>query len=527
MLDRWSGAAAGEQTFPWVALRKVVQILALGGILFSFAQLSRAGRTGGAFDIGVEKLPLLLDPLAVLAQGVAGRQLYAGSLVAVASLVLTLLVGRVWCGWLCPLGTVLDWVPGRKGRVSESVPDTWRRFKIVVLGVILTGAIFSNLTLLIFDPLTITYRTLATAVWPGLERGITAVERLLFQVPAFQGPVSTFDSFVRKFILPSEPLVFRAGWLYAGLFLGVLALNSAASRFWCRYVCPLGGLLGIFSRAAIVKCSVNSACTSCGICEEICPTGAIQAVGDGGRCDPSECTMCMRCYDVCSREAVQFTAGAGFSGSQPYDPGRRELLISLGAAAAGVGLTRLTGGKQRFHPDLLSPPGTNSGEFLSHCVRCGGCVAACPTGGLQPSLLEYGWEGLWTPVLVPRLGYCDYSCRACGQACPVQAIPLLSLEEKRQQEIGKAYLNRELCIAWAENRDCIVCEEMCPIAEKAITLKPANPVDSRDNPGELQQPYIHRDQCIGCGICEYQCPVEGEAAIRVFSSESHPDQRYY
>jgi ferredoxin len=109
----------------------------------------------------------------------------------------------------------------------------------------------------------------------------------------------------------------------------------------------------------------------------------------------------------------------------------------------------------------------------------------------------------------------------------VQAIPLLSLEVKRQQEIGKAYLNRDRCIAWAESRDCIVCEEMCPVADKAITLQPVNPGDPQADTGNVQQPHINRDLCIGCGICEYQCPVEGEAAIRVFSADSDPGQRFF
>lgn len=153
---------------------------------------------------------------------------------------------------------------------------------------------------------------------------------------------------------------------------------------------------------------------------------------------------------------------------------------------------------------------------MNKCIRCGECNRACPTSAIQPAVSEAGLEGLWTPVLVPRAGYCDYSCNACGQVCPVQAIPPLDLEQKRQQVIGRAYIDENRCIPWADYEDCIVCEEMCPVSEKAIKLEEA---EVRTGDGELvtvQHPHVIRERCIGCGICEYKCPVNGEAAIRVY-----------
>jgi formate hydrogenlyase subunit 6/NADH:ubiquinone oxidoreductase subunit I len=123
---------------------------------------------------------------------------------------------------------------------------------------------------------------------------------------------------------------------------------------------------------------------------------------------------------------------------------------------------------------------------------------------------------LWTPVLVPRLGYCDYSCSACGQVCPVQAIPPLSLEDKRKKVIGLAYIDQNRCIPWADNRDCIVCEEMCPVPKKAIRLEPVEVVNAKGARVTVQRPHVIREHCIGCGICEYKCPVNGEAAIRIY-----------
>jgi len=154
-------------------------------------------------------------------------------------------------------------------------------------------------------------------------------------------------------------------------------------------------------------------------------------------------------------------------------------------------------------------------ELLSRCIGCGECVNVCPTDAIQPSHSATELEALWTPRLVPRLGYCDYSCNTCGQVCPTGAIPQLALDEKRRTAIGTARIDRERCIAWAEGRNCIVCEEMCPVPSKAIRVD----VEAQDPNGakpSVLRPIVMEGLCIGCGICEYHCPVDGEGAIRVF-----------
>jgi ferredoxin len=121
---------------------------------------------------------------------------------------------------------------------------------------------------------------------------------------------------------------------------------------------------------------------------------------------------------------------------------------------------------------FIRPPGVkDEQEFLAKCLRCAQCMKICPTTALQPALLEAGVRSLWTPQLVPRIGYCDYGCTACGQVCPSGAIPLLPLELKRQAVIGKASVNRNRCLPWASNIPCIVCEEMCPTPQKSIRLE--------------------------------------------------------
>ena len=148
--------------------------------------------------------------------------------------------------------------------------------------------------------------------------------------------------------------------------------------------------------------------------------------------------------------------------------------------------------------------------------------AAARAAAIQPALTEAGLEGLWTPMLLPRLGYCDYACNACGQVCPVQAIPPLSLEEKRRQVIGRAHIDRNRCIPWADYGSCVVCEEMCPLPEKAIALDTYEGPNALGDPVSVQRPQVVAGRGIGCGICEYKCPAAGEAAIRVCAPAAGP-----
>ena len=144
-------------------------------------------------------------------------------------------------------------------------------------------------------------------------------------------------------------------------------------------------------------------------------------------------------------------------------------------------------------------------------------MRACPTNAIQLAVNEAGLEGVETPNLVMRTGFCDYSCNVCGQVCPTQAIPSLSLEAKRLKVIGKAYIDKNRCIAWADHRDCIVCEEMCPLPEKAIVLQNSQVTTGAGETVTVRLPEVLRAQCIGCGICEKRCPLTGESAIRVYT----------
>ena len=498
----------------WTWLRKTSQVAALLIFLALFVASRR-----GSWRPDVVNLPMRLDPLAMLAETLASRTILSGSLLALLTILLSLLAGRAWCGWLCPLGTTLDifnfWKKKRKNQ--PQIPETWRRGKYLLLLAILFSALFTNLTLLIFDPLTLVFRTLSVSIWPALDQALTVIESAMYQVPWLRGLLEVLDRSLRPGIFPSEPVFYRETILYAAIFLLVIGLNMLAPRFWCRYLCPLGGMLGLFSKTALLQRQVGDSCKACTICTQTCPMGTIDPQRNYAS-DPGECTLCMDCLENCPRRGTSFRTAFYKPNWNTYDPGRREALLAIGTAVAGITLFRSSLFARRTSATLLRPPGGAENDLTTKCIRCGECLRACPTSGLQPAQGEAGFEGWMTPVLVPRLGYCDYSCHACGMVCPVQAIPPMNLEEKRSQVIGNAYIDTDRCIAWADQTDCIVCEEMCPLPEKAIWLE-AHTITLRD--GEqviVNLPHVDRTTCIGCGICEYKCPVGGEAAIRIFTA---------
>jgi polyferredoxin len=499
----------------WLILRQTVQ----GVVFLTFLALI-VGAKRGLLSPELGNLPVRLDPLTSLLSFLAGRVLVPGLLLSLGMVLLTLLAGRAWCGWLCPLGTALDLFPFRtQAHRSEGPAERWRLVKYLLLVALVVAALLGNLTLAFLDPITIFIRTISTAIWPALDRLVTGLEAFLYPVPFFQGPLTSLDGLIRPDILPITPTAANDVLLFAAVFAAIVGLNAIAHRFWCRYLCPLGGLLGLLAKVSLVRRKVSGECNQCAACARVCPTGTIDSQRNFSS-DTSECTMCLECLAACPRAGIQFTPELAISPWQAYDPKRREVLLSLGAAVVWVSLLNAESVTRPPAAHRIRPPGVDEATLLERCIRCGICSRTCPTGGIHPAIAQAGLDGFWTPVLIPRLGYCDYSCNACGQACPTQAIPMLPLAEKQTTVIGSAYIDQNRCIAWADGWDCIVCQEMCPVPDKAVILEKAEVIRADGTTAVIQRPEVLRDRCIGCGICEYKCPVDGEAAIRVYLPDS-------
>jgi ferredoxin len=455
-----------------------------------------------------------LDPLTGITAMLASRSWLAPMALGIATLLLALVFGRVWCGWLCPLGTVLDWTPSYR---ANAIPGNWRLVKYGVLVTIVIAALWQSLTLLILDPITLLGRTVAGVIIPGLNVAVTAAEGWLYGFTPLQPSVEWFDRFARSSLLTDQPFFLPNLWILA-VFVGVLALNAIRPRFWCCYLCPLGALLGLLARISLIRHRVDTLkCVACQRCADVCHTAAIHP-DRRFAASPGECTTCLDCVEVCPTGAIAFTRQ--LRPAPVFDLSRREFLTIGAVATVGAALLPVIPSAERRKPTLVRPPGATTASMLNQCVRCGECVKVCPTGGLQPSLSWGDWSGLWTPRLAARLGYCDYSCNSCGQVCPTGAIPELPLEEKRRTVIGIARIDEKRCIPFAENRDCLVCEEMCPVSDKAIKLEAESVVNSSGQLITVRRPAVINDQCIGCGICETKCPVEGESAIII-----HPAKR--
>jgi polyferredoxin/Fe-S-cluster-containing dehydrogenase component len=503
----------------WLSMRRVrrvVQVLSLLVFLYLFVAATFLNPLPGLVDLFFR-----LDPLVAVTAMLAGRVWIGGLVLAGVTLVATLLFGRVWCGWICPTGTVLDLIKPRRSFKQRLAPppDRLRLVKYVLLLVLLAAAMFGSQALMFLDPVTILTRTLAGAVWPAFGYAVHQVEAFLYQFEFLWGPLDVLhNAVIYPVFQDTRPVYYLAVPIFL-FFVGLVGLNWWVERFWCRYLCPLGAMLGLVSRFSLFRRVVGPACTGCAACARHCPTDTIRA-DHGYASDTAECIVCFDCVDSCPRQGDSIRAvlpGWKPDASQSYDPGRREVLAAFGTAAAAAALTGVEPVRKQLPATFIRPPGVQELDFEALCIRCNACVQICATQGLQASGLEAGWQNLMTPRLEARLGHCSYNCNACGQVCPTGAIPNLTLEQKRHTPIGLARVDRSRCLPWVYTIDCIVCEETCPLGDKAIKLEVVETTNARGEVVTMQRPYVIKELCIGCGMCENKCPMGGEAAIRVFA----------
>jgi len=521
-------------------LRRAVQLFFILVFLVLFVTTTYRGGNEVHYPINVF---FQIDPLAALGNILATKS-FAGFvdffLPSIIIVLATIVIGRFFCGWICPVGGVLDLlrpvlyggrVKSKGAERGQWLKDTKfpKSLKYYLLIVILIPTLFSvNLTGL-FDPLSIAIRSLTIVIYPLFSSTAFSIFNLLFQfdLPAVTPVTDATYAFLSKTVLPFGQGFFALSIFSLAVFLGIVIAERIRPRFWCRYLCPLGAVLSIFATFSFLKRTPTRLCKDCRECSDNCIMDAFSDYEEGGEFLKGECILTEDCVTYCEKGRAKNTVSLksiwSNIGGGRSDIKRRYVITS---AIAGLFIHPLLSvlpvrklKKEGGITYLIRPPGAaEEAEFIERCIKCTECMMVCPTGGLQPDLAMGGIESIYSPVLVPRIGYCEYLCTLCGQVCPTDAIRELTVGEKRETVIGKAYIDTDRCLPWAYNVNCIVCEEHCPTEDKAIKYHDWKEGDEPSWDGSpLKKPYVIYDLCVGCGICENKCPVGGRAAIVVTS----------
>jgi polyferredoxin len=476
-----------------------------------------------------------LDPLAALANALASHTLYRGLLWALVIVVPTLFLGRFFCGWICPMGALHHFVGSLKSasklgkqRVESNRYKRWQTTKYYVLVALLVAAALGTAVVGWLDPFSVLVRSVGLSIFPAVNYALNAFVQALehSDFTALRAAGGALHAGLAATVLDFRQPYFRQG-IYLGLiFLILLALNLRVTRFWCRALCPLGALLGITARWSILGLRKNAeACNDCNRCLMQCqggdePQGHVPW-------HKAECVLCLNCVTSCPKQSLAFAFFDESKAVAGPNLQRRKALAGVVAGVAALPLLRSTTGYAvGANERLLRPPGAlDEASFLERCLRCGECMKVCPNNALQPAVSEAGLEGLWTPVLVPHIGYCEPSCVLCSQVCPTGAIWEITPREKgwvvgettQPIRLGTAFYDRGRCLPWAMGIECIVCQEWCPTSPKAIVLHEAEVIDAAGNRKVLKQPAIDPAQCIGCGSCEHACVLTDRPAVYVTS----------
>ena len=443
---------------------------------------------------------------------------------------LTLLAGRVYCSVICPLGVMQDivsWISGRrkkkKYRFSYSPEVKWLRYGVLGLFVIaLIAGVGAFVALL--APYS-SYGRIATNLFAPVYRWGNNL------LAYFAERADSYAFYETEVWLKSLPTFLIA----AVTFVVLIILAWRNGRTYCNTVCPVGTVLGFFSRFSLFRPVIDAEkCKNCSLCSRGCKAACIDYKNH--RIDYSRCVACMDCIDTCKHDALRLeyrwkktnkTATdkpAQTVTSEQIDTARHSFLSATAVLAATSvvkaqekkvdgGLAVIEDKKIPVRATPIVPPGAWSARhFARHCTACQLCVSACPNNVLRPST---ELARLMQPELSYERGYCRPECTRCSDVCPAGAIRPITIEDKSSTRIGHAVWIRKNCIPLTDGVECGNCARHCPSG--AILMVPSD----NDNPNSVRIPVVNAERCIGCGACENLCPTRPFSAIYVEGHTMH------
>lgn len=441
--------------------------------------------------------------------------------VVILLVVLTLLMGRIYCSVICPLGVMQDiisWYGGKrkKNRFSYSAEKRWLRYGVLVIFIALMVLGFGGIALLVapYSAFGRIASNLFAPIWK-LGNNLLAL---------FAQSLNSYAFYETELVVGTWATFAVA--VVTLVVVGYLAWRSG--RTYCNTICPVGTVLGFLSRFSLLKPVIDtSKCIDCGLCAKKCKASCIDAKNH--QIDYSRCVVCMDCLESCNKDAISYTMRRGSNvasakkSEEKVDNSRKNFLVGAGLLAASAVKAqemKLDGGyakiiKKEPHAKFrtLTPAGSWSARNMaSHCTGCQLCVSVCPNNVLHPSP---HLENFMQPAMSYENGYCRPECVKCSEVCPTGAIKPISIIEKSSIQIGHAVWVKRNCVVITDNVDCGNCAEHCPTGAITMVLSDYNNKRSR------RIPVVNKERCIGCGACEHLCPSRPFSAIYVKSYKEH------
>lgn len=448
--------------------------------------------------------------------------------VILALVLLTLVTGRLYCSVICPMGVfqdIISWANGRRSkknryRFSYSPEKKWLRYGFLAVFIVALVAGAGTLAALI-APYSSYGRIASNLFAPVWQAG----NNILAWISERTGSYAFYSTEVWIRSLPTFIIA-------AVTFIIIFIMAWKGGRTYCNTVCPVGTVLGFFSRFSLFRPVIDTTrCRNCSLCARGCKASCID-IGSH-RIDYSRCVACMDCISNCKDGAISYRfTGWKHSGAKQQDgkqdskgqTSRRTFIMTAltTAAAASVkaqemkvdgGLAAIQDKKIPERETPVKPAGALSlSNFSNHCTACQLCVSVCPNQVLRPSM---SLQTLMQPEMSFERGYCRPECTKCSEVCPAGAITPVTREEKTAIQIGHAVVIHENCVVLRDKVRCGNCERHCPSG--AITMVPSEP----GNPDSLKIPAVNTEKCIGCGACENLCPARPFSAIYVEGNRVH------